>query len=214
MEPPSSSSWANSIAYYNGRVYTINEKQVWAEGFIVNETGVFEVVGSSEEVVAIAMKRKLVKFDLRQKFIMPGIHDAHSHMYFAGLGKLSEATVELEAQDNNIADKIQKAHCMYSHTGERHDWIVGNSYQPFHFPDGVSDRRYLDEVFPDQPVLIRELSARSLLLNTAALERLGITESNPDPPGGGEYLRRSNGTLSGELSENAMDKVWVQLLIL
>ncbi|KAJ9419883.1 hypothetical protein FOXG_22201 [Fusarium oxysporum f. sp. lycopersici 4287] len=207
MEPLSSATWANSVAYYNGRVYTVNEMQEWTEGFIVNETGVFEAVGSSQDILAIADKRKLVRFDLRQKFIMPGIHDAHAHMYFAGLAQMSEATLELEPSDAKIAEKIHKGHCMCSHTGERHDWILGNSYLPIHFPDNVPDRRYLDETFPDRPVLIRELSVHSMLLNTTALERLNINDATPDPPGG-RYVRRADGTLSGELYESAMEKVW------
>ncbi|KAH7184469.1 amidohydrolase family-domain-containing protein [Fusarium oxysporum] len=207
MEPLSSATWANSVAYYNGRVYTVNEMQEWAEGFIVNETGVFEAVGSSQDILAIADKRRLVRFDLRQKFIMPGIHDAHAHMYFAGLAQMSEATLELEPNDAKIAEKIQKGHCMCSHTGERHDWILGNSYLPIHFPDNVPDRRYLDEIFPDRPVLIRELSVHSMLLNTTALERLNINDATPDPLGG-RYVRRADGTLSGELYESAMEKVW------
>ncbi|RKK84212.1 hypothetical protein BFJ68_g14997 [Fusarium oxysporum] len=184
MEPLSSATWANSVAYYNGRVYTVNEMQEWTEGFIVNETGVFEAVGSSQDILAIADKRKLVRFDLRQKFIMPGIHDAHAHMYFAGLAQMSEATLELEPNDAKIAEKIQKGHCMCSHTGERRDWILGNSYLPIHFPDNVPDRRYLDEIFPDRPVLIRELSVHSMLLNTTALERFNINDGTPDPRGG------------------------------
>lgn len=207
MEPPSSATWANSVAYYNGRVYTVNETQTWAEAFIVNETGIFEAVGSNLEIIAIADKRKLVRFNLRQKFIMPGIHDAHAHMYFAGLAETSEAAVELEPNDSKIAEKIHKGHCMCSHTGERHDWILSNSYLAIHFPDNVPDRRYLDELFPDRPVLIRELSAHRILLNTTALERLNINDAILDPPGG-RYVRRSDGTLSGEIYENAMGKVW------
>ncbi|EXL70807.1 hypothetical protein FOPG_13427 [Fusarium oxysporum f. sp. conglutinans race 2 54008] len=207
MEPLSSATWANSVAYYNGRVYTVNEMQEWTEGFIVNETGVFEAVGSSQDILAIADKRRLVRFDLRQKFSMPGIHDAHAHMYFAGLAQMSEATLELEPNDAKIAEKIQKGHCMCSHTGERHDWILGNSYLLIHFPDNVPDRRYLDEIFPDRPVLIRELSVHSMLLNTKALERLSINDATPDPPGG-RYVRRADGTLSGGLYESAMEKVW------
>ncbi|KAL2823204.1 hypothetical protein BDW59DRAFT_163548 [Aspergillus cavernicola] len=96
---------------------------------------------------------------------------------------------------------------MCSHTGERHNWILGNFYLPIHFPDNIPDRRYPDELFPDQPVLIRELSAHSMLLNTTALEQLNINDATPDPLGG-RYVRGSDGTLSGEIYENAMDKVW------
>ncbi|KAJ4154505.1 hypothetical protein NW754_001453 [Fusarium falciforme] len=210
MEIGSSVSQRNSVAYLNGRVFTVNKDQPWASAFIVSETGIFETVGTDQEIQAIASKRGLVQFDLQKKFIMPGIHDAHSHMYSACMQKLNEATISLEPNDDKIAEKLMEGNCMCSFQGVYGDWIIGNQYISFQFPGGVPDRRHLDHLFPDRPVLIRELSAHKLLLNTAGLKRLGIDDSVSNPPGG-FFLRRPDGTLSGEVMETAMERVWYHL---
>ncbi|KAH8896453.1 hypothetical protein GQ53DRAFT_714130 [Thozetella sp. PMI_491] len=207
METRSSSSYANSVAYFNGRVFTSNEQFPWAEGFIVSDTGVFEFVGSDEEVLSRASKRHLVKFDLRQKFIMPGIHDAHSHMYVAGSKDLSEAGLALQKNDTQIAQKLVEGHCSCAYTGVRQDWVLGGAYLSMNFPDDTPDRVHLDQLWPDQPVLLREFSGHKILLNSVALKRLNIDDSIADPPGG-SYVRREDGTLTGEVFESATDDVW------
>ena len=35
----------NAIAYLNGRIYTVDESQPWAEAFIVSPSGTFAAVG-------------------------------------------------------------------------------------------------------------------------------------------------------------------------
>ncbi|KAL4928558.1 amidohydrolase [Aspergillus undulatus] len=200
----------NSVAYFNGRVFTVNEKQPWAAAFIVSDTGIFEAVGPDEQILGIAKQRSLVKFDLRQKFVMPGVHDAHSHMWMAGLQHLSEANVVLEDNDAKIAEKLLGAHCQCSYTGARNDWIFGNSYLSTHFPGDRPDRCHLDQLWREQPVLLRDFAAHDLLLNTAGLKALGIDESIVDPPGGA-FLRRADGTLTGEVIEAATQTVWLRM---
>ncbi|KAJ4189013.1 hypothetical protein NW767_011663 [Fusarium falciforme] len=210
MHLSSSKSLADSVAFFNGRVYTVNKQQPWAEAFIVTATGVFEAVGSDAEILSIAKERRLVQFDLRKHFVMPGIHDAHTHMLVGGMMHLNESTLDLEIHDTTIGEKLHHSHCMCSYYGVRDDWVIGNSYAAFHFPDSTPDRRHLDLVWPDQPVLLREVSAHKVLLNTAGLERLGISDSVVDPPAG-TFVRRADGTLTGELLEAATGVAWEKL---
>jgi predicted amidohydrolase YtcJ len=73
----SSSQYANSVAYIDGSVYTVNDLEPWADGFIVSEEGVFLHVGSTTEIWTIAKKFNIVTIHLNDQFVMPGIHDAH-----------------------------------------------------------------------------------------------------------------------------------------
>ncbi|KAL4942433.1 hypothetical protein BDV06DRAFT_211861 [Aspergillus oleicola] len=200
----------NSVAYYNGSVFTVNDKQPWASAFIVSDTDIFEAVGSDEQILAAAKQRQLIKFDLRQKFVMPGVHDAHAHIWTAGLQHLSEANMVLEDNDAKIAEKLLGAHCQCSYIGAREDWIFGNSYLSTHFPDNKPDRCHLDRIWPDQPVLIRDFAQHDLLLNSAGLKALGIDESVVDPPGGA-FPRRADGSLTGEAIEAATQTIWLRM---
>jgi predicted amidohydrolase YtcJ len=74
----------NATAFVNGRVYTVDDARAWAEGFIVDADGTFEVIGSNAEIQKIANRRMLVQYQLRGQFVMPGIHDARTRLMAAG----------------------------------------------------------------------------------------------------------------------------------
>ncbi|KAK1640740.1 amidohydrolase family-domain-containing protein [Colletotrichum phormii] len=187
----------NSFAYINGRVYTIDKSRPWAEAFIVDSQGTSEAVGTNEEIEATALQRKLVTYNLRNKFIMPGIHDAHTHLLQASMQRLSESSISCCA-------------CAYSNIFG--DWVVGNFYQVAQFPDGNPDRKYLDDLYPNTPVIVREVPVHRILLNSEGLRRLSLDRNVKDPPGG-YYIRRADGELTGEVVETAQEAVWRSLPI-
>lgn len=203
MNVTSSASPNNSVAYHNGRVYTVDKNQPWAEAFIVTAKGVFEAVGTDEEILAIAAKRSLVRYNLRKRFVMPGIHDAHTHLLLASMQALNEAAMGHDSSELTLAPLLRRGSCACAYTHVAGDWVVGNFYQAKNFPNGKPDRKYLDEHYPNQPVLIRELSCHRILLNTEALRRAGIDPNNAEDPKGGYYGRREDGTLTGEVIEQA-----------
>ena len=63
--------------YTNGRIYTVNEAQPWAEAVAIKD-GKFLVVGSNAEVEAVTGDDTDV-VDLGGGFAMPGIGDSHIH---------------------------------------------------------------------------------------------------------------------------------------
>ncbi|KAL4892031.1 amidohydrolase-like protein 3 [Aspergillus ambiguus] len=208
MRVYSSTDANNAVAFVNGRIYTINPDQPWAEGFIVSPTGIIEFVGNDEDVRQIAADRGLVQYDLRQRFIMPGIHDAHTHLLIAGMQALNEARIGFDSTPDNINQRLARGACACAYANVTGDWLIGNFYQASHFPDGIPDRKYLDVQYPTQPVLIREVSCHRILLNTAGLLRAGISPDGAPDPKGGYFVRRADGSLTGEVVEDAMSQVF------
>ncbi|GLA29600.1 hypothetical protein ACMYSQ_011184 [Aspergillus niger] len=209
MRVYSSIDSSNALAFHNGRVYTINSDQPWAEAFIVSPTGIIEHIGSNADILEIASARGLIQYDLRQRFVMPGIHDAHTHLLVAGLQALNEARIGFDSTPDNLTSRLARGSCACAYANVTGDWLIGNFYQASHFPNGVPDRKYLDGQYPDQPVLIREVSCHRILLNTAGLIRAGIDPNGAPDPDGGYYVRRQDGiTLTGEVVENAMTAVF------
>ncbi|KAL6246595.1 hypothetical protein RBB50_006833 [Rhinocladiella similis] len=198
----SSRSRGNGTAYINGRVYTVNSAAPWAEAFIVGPDGTFEVVGSNIEVKVKALEDGLVIYDLRDKFIMPGIHDAHVHMLLAGVGMTSQALLPMQGLNStNVAEELDHGSCMCKYAHVNQDWLVAWTYlvENFH-------RDALDKEYPHTPVVIHGAAGHSMFLNTEALRRAGYdVESEPDGQGT-LYMRDDAGRLTGELSEMGMSK--------
>ncbi len=80
------------------------------------------------------------------------------------------------------------------------EWICGDAFDPSLADDGRFDARWLDEVAPDRPVVLRTMDHHTAWVNTAALRRAGIDASFPDP-WDGQILRRTDGSALGTLRE-------------
>ncbi|KAF5550968.1 hypothetical protein FMEXI_3573 [Fusarium mexicanum] len=169
-------------------------------------------VGTDPEIQALAGEKGLPIHDLDNTFVMPGIHDAHTHLLVASLQKISEISIGSDSTAAAIAENIKKgqASCACAQAHFRGDWLVANVYACQNFPDGKMDRKYLDNVFPEQPVLVRDVSCHNAALNTAALKRVGYGNDVQDPPGG-HYMRRPDCHLTGELVEAASGEVLASL---
>ena len=74
--PEAATQLADTV-YTNGKIYTVNESQPWAEAVAIKD-GKFIAVGSADDVAAvIGVGTEVV--DLAGAFAMPGIGDTHIH---------------------------------------------------------------------------------------------------------------------------------------
>ncbi|MFQ5791675.1 MAG: amidohydrolase, partial [Acidobacteriota bacterium] len=94
--------------------------------------------------------------------------------------------------------------------GAYEQWEVGSSgetpsQQPRRGPF-TPDRRLIDAVTPDHPVLVSRFDRSMVLANSLALELAGITADTPSPPGG-EIVKDASGRLTGILKGSAVDLV-------
>ena len=88
-----------------------------------------------------------------------------------------------------------------SESSKAPDWIsawIG----PLVARDQRNWRLALDAVAPDRPVLLRGFWGHTAIVNSAALQRIGITEDVADPIGG-QWGRDANGRLNGRADEGA-----------
>ncbi|KID98446.1 Amidohydrolase 3, partial [Metarhizium majus ARSEF 297] len=200
---PSTAGLENATAYINGRVFTVDENQTWAEAFIVSAEGVFALVGSTDTVMAAARQHGMVVHDLHGRFVMPGIHDAHVHLLTAGLSHFSNIHLGLDEimPMSEATDKLKSSSCgcEYAHAFGR--WLSADVFRIKDF-----DRAHLDEEYPDTPVIIRAGAGHSLHLNTAALRESGYDLANESYPNGAYVGRRPDGSLNGEVAELATTK--------
>jgi predicted amidohydrolase YtcJ len=197
----------NSTAYTNGRIFTINSQHPWAEAFIVSPSGLFTTVGSNDEVKALAKQHNLVTYDLQNRFIMPGLHDAHVHMLFSGIALTSQ--VRLPGQGitgENVVEELRKGSCACKFANVNGDWLVAHGYLVEDY-----DRSVLDGEWPDTPVMIRGGAGHSAFLNSAALGRAGYDVEGERDEQGTCYKRDVNGHLTGEMAENGLSKAMTSI---
>ena len=87
------------------------------------------------------------------------------------------------------------------------EWVQGQGWAQDLWPDrAFPSKADLDEVAPHHPVYLSAKSGHAAWVNSAALQRAGISSGTGDPEGG-QIMRDSAGAPTGILLETAMDLV-------
>jgi predicted amidohydrolase YtcJ len=177
--------------YVNARVWTGDSSRPTAEAFAVRGER-FIAVGETLTVKALAGPGTEI-VDLRGNRVVPGFNDAHWHLPARKDARLDNA--------GSVA-VIQQRLKEYALTLPAGVWVTGRGWMPPDFPDGTAHRRYLDELFPDRPVVIRDRDGHQALANSRALRMASVTRDTPDPADG-IIVRDADGEPTGLLKEGA-----------
>lgn len=164
----------------NASVVTLENRQRYARTVYIKNGRIYKVSGSDIEA-RLADGNTLI-VDCHSKTVIPAFHDAHCHII-----AFAESTLNIDLSPpsiksiEDIIDTIRKA----ADTTPAGQWIRGNGYDEFHLKEKRHpDRHDLDRATTRHPVKLTHRSGHAHVLNTAALQRTGITTESEEPPGG------------------------------
>lgn len=191
--------------YFNAAVYT--GSLPLAQAFIV-ESGKFTFAGSSAEALA-QYREGDKKIDLNGAFVCAGFNDSHMHLLNYGqalnMAPLAEHT-------GSLADMLQ---CLKDFAATapstRGSWVTGRGWNQDYFSDvqRMPNRWDLDQVSTEVPICAVRACGHALVLNSKAIELVGVTADTPQPEGGEIVLE--NGVPNGIFFDNAMDAVYAAI---
>jgi predicted amidohydrolase YtcJ len=132
------------------------------------------------------------------KFVLPGLTDAHAHVYSQGF--LTSSLNLLGAPSVKAAVERIAEFASARRTG----WILGRGWNQVLWPvQEFPTAADIDAVVADRPVWLRRIDGHAGWANTRALTIAGIDENTADPVGG-KIVRDENGKATGVLIDNAM----------
>jgi predicted amidohydrolase YtcJ len=137
--------------------------------------------------------------DARGATILPGLIDAHAHLYGLGLALRNVDLVAAPSFDEVVRRVRERA--KDTAAGQ---WVIGrgwdqNEWPVKEFPTAAA----LDAAVPDHPVFLRRVDGHAALANSAAMKLAGVTAATADPAGG-RIIRDAAGNPSGVFVDNAM----------
>jgi len=209
---PAELAWAfeqekAELILHGGNIWTVNEREPRAEAIAIAR-GRILAIGSDADVLALAVPTTK-KIDLGKKTVLPGFIDAHSHPAQAGTMHLR--MVDCDLRSIGAIQAAMRERAARTPAGE---WVMGFKYDDTKTSDGrpltIQD---LDTAVPDHPVYIQHRGGHTVYCNSIAMQRAGISEKTPDPPGGKISHDPTTGKLSGRLAESAqglIDKAMAQ----
>jgi len=206
---------AADLVLVNGRVYTLDEEQPWAEAVAVRGEHIM-AVGSNSEIRKFAGS-ETETIDLDGAFALPGFNDAHVHM--AGTGALLTGANLLDVHDaSGFTERIGAAaeNLPAGSWITRGDWGAYEQWAAGSTGDEAGGEQaagpfnphldMIDAVTPEYPVLVNKWDRSEYLANSLALDLAGINQ-NTRAPRGGVIERDATGRLTGILRGSAVDLV-------
>lgn len=192
--------------YTGGRVFT--GSLPLAEAFAVEE-GRFCAVGTDAELLALRQADDAV-VSLEGRFVCAGFID--SHMHLLNYGNAMEACDLSVCTDSLTALQDGLRAFLNGHALAAGSWLRGRGWNQDYFSPatGIPTRHDLDAVTTKHPVCIVRCCGHCLVVNTLALQMLGIDSDTPQPEGGSFDLDEQ-GQPTGVFRDTAMSLVYSRL---
>ncbi len=177
------------LILHHGKVVTVDPSFRVAEAVAVRD-GRIAAVGSSREILALRGPATRV-IDLGGRTVLPGLADSHVHALSAGLSEFREKLPPLDSFAAVQAYIRQRARVT-----PKGEWIVVPRTFPTRLREMRMPTRDVLDVDAEHPVLFD--ASYTVVVNSAALKRCGITRDTPNPPRG-EIVKDSKGEPNGIL---------------
>lgn len=188
--------------FYNGSFITLDKANPEAEAVAV-KNGIIACVGSNQEILALA-EAHTKKIDLKGKLALPGFSDSHLHLiYYAN----TKRKVEL-SQAKSIEQVISLCTEGLMKMPKGESWLLGCGWNQDYWDTPVFPTRSdLDKISTDLPIAITRTCYHATVVNTKALELLGLTKDIPLFTNGTVEVD-SMGKANGIMRESAQNIIW------
>lgn len=196
--PGPAAAEAADVILYNGKVFTSDTANLWAEAVAVNGNRI-RAVGGNAEVLALAGTGTRL-LDLGGRVVIPGLNDAHVHALVPQGRQLN--IPDFLPGPGPTVDDVLALIAQGAATSPPGTWLlatVGTNFSE----DPRAHRFTIDQVAPNHPVKLELWTGHGMYFNTRGLQDLEIPENATDPFGG--FYERFPGTdvLNGVVHEYA-----------
>jgi predicted amidohydrolase YtcJ len=186
--------------YFNGTVRTMDPACPVAEAVAVRGGKIITV--GAKGACTSALEKGFEPVDLQGGALLPGFIDTHMHpvmlIFFAMNCELGGVASMAELQERLRDALLRKSD---------DSWLVGLNFDEQSLREKrVPDRRDLDAVSTERPVVVIKHDGHSVFANTLAIKAAGITASTLDPEAGA-IEREEGGYPSGIFRETALQLV-------
>jgi predicted amidohydrolase YtcJ len=195
---------SGGVAHGQGATLVLLHGKIWTENPKLPEVEAIAIAGGQIAAVGTsASMRKLAGpncqiIDLQGRRVVPGFNDAHVHFLSGGSALSSVQLVdagspaELRRRLGDFARKLEKG-----------AWIRdGNWDETLWTAAALPTHQLIDDVTPDNPVMVWRVDGHAVLLNASAMKLAGLNRNTRDVAGG-EIVRDNAGNPTGVLRDQA-----------
>ena len=188
----------------NGKIVTMNQSVPEAQAIAIRGGRIVALASDSDIRKQIGQGTRII--DLHGMLAIPGFIEGHGH--FTGVG---EFRMGLDLREARTWDDIVAQVARAAKQAKPGEWIIGRGWHqskwtqaPEPNVEGFPEHASLDQVSPNNPVLLTHASGHAAFVNGKAMAAANITGKTPSPAGG-EILKDAKGEPTGLLRERAQD---------
>ena len=188
----------------NGKIVTMNQSVPGAQAIAIRGGRIVALGSDSDIRKQIGQGTRII--DLHGMLAIPGFIEGHGH--FTGVG---EFRMGLDLREARTWDDIVAQVARAAKQAKPGEWIIGRGWHqskwtqaPEPNVEGFPEHASLDQVSPNNPVLLTHASSHAAFVNGKAMAAANINGKTPNPAGG-EILKDSKGEPTGLLRERAQD---------
>jgi predicted amidohydrolase YtcJ len=184
--------------FYNAHIITMNPNMPEADAMVCNGSGMIEAIGTEADLRSQFSFEETINFE--GKTIMPGLNDAHIHVW--KIGHLR--TYMLDVRGVESIKAFQKALQDFAQKNPSAQWIMARGINEMVLEEKrLPTKEDIDAVIADRPVFVIRTCAHIGIANSKAINISGVTQDT-EVPFGGEIRKNEDGTLQGIFTERAL----------
>ena len=171
-----------SLVLLNGDIYTVDPAKPTAKALVITGNKITAVC-STDAAAKKYVGPKTRVFDLRGKFVLPGIIDGHVHFAAAG-AMTNDANLLTVSDEAGLRKEIQRVVNILDDDewiteglwGAYEQWALGDAGQGTKASKAPwrPNRKMIDDITPNHPCFLCRFDSKEWLANTAALKAAGL----------------------------------------
>ncbi|WP_304910296.1 amidohydrolase [Methanocorpusculum sp.] len=190
-------------AFTGGRILTMDPDRDHAETLVIKNGRILDL--GSAEIIQQYPGAEII--DLHGRTLLPGFIDSHNHLSSFGCFFPEWANLIGITDEKALFAGLAEHEKLHPGTG----WLVGFGWFDAQCGGREFTRADLDAFCPDRPVVLVQATFHKSVVNSRALEILGIDSSTPDPRCG-IIQRNPEGVPTGVLIEEAQVPVFREIM--
>jgi len=192
-----------AVIFANGNVITLDPSKPRSGAIAIRDSRIIGV-GTDEEMLSVAGKNAKV-IDLDGRTVLPGFADSHVHLIEYGL--MLSSTI-LDIREARSIEEIKEIVRRRAREKPKGSWITGHGWSTTDLAEKRPPNRWdLDEVAPNNPVMITDSGWHVCSVNSLALRLAGIGKDTESPLGGKIDKDPDTGEPTGVLRETAATRI-------
>ncbi|MCK5401187.1 MAG: amidohydrolase family protein, partial [Flavobacteriaceae bacterium] len=183
--------------YINGTIITLEKQLPLAQAMFVKD-GIIKALGTNEDISALK-NDEINSVDLKGATVLPGFIDSHTH---AALSAFLENMVDLSGFTHKTNESVWNHLKKNIKEAKEGKWIACKGLDPILTEDLITPNiRFLDDIAPNNPLVLISQSLHTYWANSKAFELAGITNKTKNPSQSSYYEKDTNGNLTGLIAE-------------